>query len=121
MHSPAGQSIAMFNEETSVAAVMQKFVSKAEQALKRMSHRCREQEVAMPDFGIDQARGRVTEAMHAGKWDQVDAQLTAFAAAVRADERHRAIADALAALEDCGGDDGARPVSGCMDAVRRLQ
>ncbi len=75
----------------------------------------------MPDFGIDQARARVIDAMHAGKWDIVDAQLTAFAAAVRADERYRALADALTALQDLGGGDTAPTLPQCLDAVRRLQ
>ncbi len=35
MHSPAGQGIAMFNEETTVAAVMQRFISEAEAAFAR--------------------------------------------------------------------------------------
>ena len=75
----------------------------------------------MPDFGIDQARQRVLEAMYAGKWETVPAQLTAYGAAVRAEERFLALADALAALQDCGGEDGSRPVGECLDAVRRLQ
>ncbi len=75
----------------------------------------------MPDYGIDEARGRVIDAMHAGKWDSVDAQLTAYGAAVRADERYRALADALAALQDCAGQDGGRSVRDCLDAVRKLQ
>ena len=37
MHSPAGQSIAMFNEETTTAAVMARLVSEAETALGRVS------------------------------------------------------------------------------------
>jgi hypothetical protein len=75
----------------------------------------------MPDFGIDQARGRVIDAMHTGKWDSVDAQLTAYAAAVRADERYRALADALAALQDLGGGDTGPTLTQCLDAVRRLE
>ena len=72
-------------------------------------------------FGVDQARARVITAMRAGKWDIVDEQLTAFAAAVRADERHRAIGEALDTLKDCGGDDGERPVGECLQAVERLR
>ena len=78
----------------------------------------------MPDFGTDQARARVIDAMHAGKWDIVDAQLTAYAAAVRADERYRAISDALVALQDIenrGDGDTAPSLTDCVEAVRRLQ
>jgi hypothetical protein len=75
----------------------------------------------MPDFGIDGARQRVIEAMHAGRWDSVDAQLTAFAAAVRADERYRVVEEAIAALKDCAGDEANRPVAACLEAVRGLQ
>lgn len=75
----------------------------------------------MPDFGLDRARERVIDAMHSGRWDSVDAQLTAYAAAVRADERYRALAEALTALQECGGEDGSRAVRDCLDAVRRLQ
>jgi ABC-type phosphate/phosphonate transport system substrate-binding protein len=72
-------------------------------------------------FNTEGARARVIEAMRSGKWDTVEAQLTAYAAAVRAEERHRAIGEALEALKDCGGDDGARPVRECMAAVERLR
>jgi|SRR5579884_889740 hypothetical protein len=75
----------------------------------------------MPDFGVDQARQRVVDAMYAGKWDEVDRELLAYGAAVRADERARAIADVLDALKDCGGDDGTCSLSDCLAAVRRLQ
>lgn len=72
-------------------------------------------------FGVDDARRRVLEAMRMGKWDIVDAQLTAYAAAVRAEERNRAIGEAIEALKDCGGDDGASPVRDCLGAVERLR
>jgi hypothetical protein len=72
-------------------------------------------------FNVDGARRRVIEAMRTGKWDDIEAQLTAYAAAVRADERHRAIGEALDALKDCGSDDGERPVRECLPAVERLR
>ena len=72
-------------------------------------------------FNTEGARARVIEAMRSGKWDIVDAQLTAYAAAVRAEERHRAIGEALEALTDCGGDDGARLVRECLASVERLR
>jgi hypothetical protein len=72
-------------------------------------------------FGVDQARQRVMDAMRSGKWDVVETQLGAYAAAVRAEERHRAIGEALEALKDCGGDEGARPVRDCLAAVERLR
>jgi hypothetical protein len=78
-------------------------------------------EVPMPDFGVEQARRRALEAMQAGKWETVPAQLDAYGAAVRAEERFLVLADALAALQDCGGKDGSRAVGECLDAVRRLQ
>ena len=71
-------------------------------------------------FGIDEARARILDAMHAGKWETVDAQLTAYAAAVRAAERHQAIGEALAALKECGDDD-ATPVRDCLAAIERLR
>jgi hypothetical protein len=37
MHSPAGQGIAMFNRETTVAEVMQQFIDEARQSLGRLS------------------------------------------------------------------------------------
>ena len=72
-------------------------------------------------FGVEQARRRVLEAMRSGKWDIVELHLTAYAAAVRAEERHRAIGEALEALQDCGGDEGAAPVRDCLPAVERLR
>ncbi len=75
----------------------------------------------MMTFGIDDARRRVLDAMKSGKWDIVEAQLTAYAAAVRAEERYRAIGEAIETLKDCGGDEGATPVRDCLDAVERLR
>ena len=72
-------------------------------------------------FNVDGARARVLAAMRDGKWDIVEAELTAYAAAVRAETRHQAIGEALDALTDCGGDDGARPVRDCLAAVERLR
>ena len=75
----------------------------------------------MPDFGVDQARQRVIDAMYGGKWELVDQELLAYGAAVRADERARVLADVRTALEDCGGGDRTCTVSDCLAAVRRLQ
>jgi hypothetical protein len=72
-------------------------------------------------FGVEQARARVLAAMKEGKWETVEAQLTAYAAAVRAEERNRAIGEALEALRDCGGDEGDQPVRNCIAAVERLR
>ena len=73
------------------------------------------------DFGTERARARVIDAMRAGKWDIVEQQLTAYAATLRAEERHRAIGEAIAALRDCGGDEGDRPVRECLDALEQLR
>ncbi len=43
------------------------------------------------DFGVETARERVLLAMRSGRWEQVEEQLTRYAAAVRAEERYRAI------------------------------
>ena len=75
----------------------------------------------MTVFNVDGARARVLEAMRTGKWDLVEAQLTAYAAAVRAEERHQAIGEALNVLTDCGGDEGDAPVRDCIAAVERLR
>ena len=75
----------------------------------------------MPDFGVDQAQLRVRDAFYSGKWDLVDNALLAYGAAVRADERYRALEDAIAALQDCGRSDGTCSASDCVAAVRRLQ
>lgn len=75
----------------------------------------------MPDFGVDQARKRVVDAMYAGKWETVEQELLAYGAAARADERMRVIEDAVAALKACVGDDGSCSSTDCIDAVRRLQ
>ena len=74
-----------------------------------------------PMFNVDGARARVLDAMRQGKWDIVDEQLTAYAAAIRAETRHQAIGEALDALRDCGGDDVATPVRDCLAAVERLR
>jgi len=75
----------------------------------------------MPDFGVETARQRVLDAMYAGKWETVDAALLAYGAAVRADERYRALQDALDAVKDCAGDDPPPAVNACLNAVRQLQ
>ncbi len=75
------------------------------------------------DFGLDQARARVLDAMHTGKWDIVDVYLTRYAAAVRAEERYRAIGEAMEALRALGNDDGDAqvPLPACITAVERLR
>ncbi|MFN8557011.1 MAG: hypothetical protein U0531_06565 [Dehalococcoidia bacterium] len=56
------------------------------------------------------------DAMRTGKWDIVEQQLTAYAGAVQAEERHRVVGEALEALEECGGEEGDRP---CVTAWQR--
>jgi len=70
-------------------------------------------------FGIDEARQRVIDAMHAGRWSVVDDNLTAYAAAVRADERHKAIDEAVQAVRDSADRDNATATD-CLTAVQRL-
>ncbi len=72
-------------------------------------------------FNVDGARARVLAAMREGKWDIVEAELTAYAAAIRAEERHQAIGEALDTLAECGGDDGEQPVRNCLTAIERLR
>lgn len=72
-------------------------------------------------FNIDGARERVLAAMRTGKWDIVEEELTRYAGAVRAEARYLAIGDALDALRECGGDEGATPVRECIAAVERLR
>lgn len=72
-------------------------------------------------FNVDGARDRVLSAMREGKWDIVDEQLTAYAAAIRAETRHQAIGEAIDALRDCGGEEGDAPVRDCIAAVERLR
>jgi hypothetical protein len=72
-------------------------------------------------FNVEGARDRVLNAMRQGKWDIVDEQLTAFAAAIRAETRHQAIGEAIDALRDCGGDAGDTPVRDCIGAIERLR
>jgi hypothetical protein len=72
-------------------------------------------------FNVDGARSRVLDAMRQGKWDIVDEQLTAYAAAIRAETRYQAIGEAIEALRDCGGDEGDLPVRDCITAVERLR
>jgi hypothetical protein len=74
-----------------------------------------------PMFNVDGARDRVLSAMREGKWDIVDEQLTAYAAAIRAETRHQAIGEAIDALRDCGGEDGETPVRDCIATVERLR
>ena len=77
--------------------------------------------VAMPTFNVDGARARALAAMREGKWEIVEQELTAYAAAVRAEERHRVVGEALEALTDCGGEDGERPVRECLAVLERLR
>jgi hypothetical protein len=72
-------------------------------------------------FNVDGARDRALAAMRAGKWDIVEEEMTRYAAAVRAEERHRAIGEALDALKECGGEEGRRPVRECIAAIERLR
>lgn len=76
----------------------------------------------MPEFGVDQARQRVIETMYAGNWPNVDAQLTAYGAAVRAEERQQSLTDALSALKDYADahDDQRDAVQACIQVVQRL-
>ncbi|GEM_PF-1902165 len=74
----------------------------------------------MPDFGVDQARQRVLDALHSGRWESVDAQLSAYGAAVRADERHRVLSEALAALQDCIDRETGCSAADCLAVVRHL-
>lgn len=73
------------------------------------------------NFGVEAARERVLAAMRSGRWEQVEEQLTRYAAAVRAEERYRAIGEALEALRTCGGESGDTPVRDCLAAVERLR
>ena len=72
-------------------------------------------------FNVEGARARVLAAMRTGKWDIVEQELTAYAAAVRAEERHRVIGETLEVLTECGGEDGDTPVRDCLSAVERLR
>lgn len=72
-------------------------------------------------FGIEEARQRVLDAMKTGKWDIVEEQVTRLTGAVRAEERHRVIGEALEVLKECGGADGTAPVKNCLAAVERLR
>ena len=72
-------------------------------------------------FNVEGARDRVLAAMRTGKWDIVEQELTAYAAAVRAEERHRVVGEALEALRECGGMEGETPVRDCLAAVERLR
>ncbi|MER3421342.1 MAG: hypothetical protein C4290_12840 [Chloroflexota bacterium] len=73
------------------------------------------------DFGVETARERVLLAIRSGRWEQVEEQLTRYAAAVRAEERYRAIGEALEALRACGGESGETPVRDCLAAIERLR
>ncbi len=75
----------------------------------------------MANFGVQQARERILDTMYAGKWDAAAADVEAYGAAVRAEERFRALRDALDALKQCADEDPSRTVESCIDAVRRLQ
>ena len=71
-------------------------------------------------FNVEGARDRVLAAMRAGKWDIVEQELTAYAAAVRAAERHRVVGEALEALRECD-EEGRSSVRDCLAAVERLR
>ncbi len=72
-------------------------------------------------FNVEGARERVIAAMRTGKWDIVEQELTAYAAAVRAEERHRVIGEALESLSECAGEVGDTPVRDCLAVVERLR
>jgi hypothetical protein len=72
-------------------------------------------------FNVEGARERALAAMREGKWDIVEQEMTAYAAAVRAQARHQAIGEALDALRECGGEEGDTPVRECLAAVERLR
>ncbi len=76
----------------------------------------------MPEFGVEQARQRVLDTMYAGNWQNVDAQLTAYGAAVRAEERRHTLDEALAALKDYADahEDQRDCVQACIGVVQRL-
>lgn len=73
------------------------------------------------DFGVSAARERVLKEMYAGNWEYVDDLLTRYAGAVRAEERYRAIGEALEALTECAGEDGDTPARDCLPALERLR
>ncbi len=72
-------------------------------------------------FGVQQARERVLTVIREGKWEWIEDQLTRYAGAVRAEERHRVVGEALEALTACGGEDGDTPVRDCLAAVEALR
>lgn len=76
----------------------------------------------MPEFGVEQARQRVLDTMYAGNWQNVDAQLTAYGAALRAEEHARTLDEAIAALKDYADahDDQRDAVQACIQVVQRL-
>lgn len=73
------------------------------------------------EFGVGEARERVLKEMHAGNWEYVDDLLTRYAGAVRAEERHRVVGEAIEALTECGGEDGDTPARDCIAALERLR
>ncbi len=59
----------------------------------------------MAESDVAAARKRLLDTVQSGRWERVPAEADAYAAAVRADERHRAVADALDAVRAVFGDD----------------
>jgi len=70
-------------------------------------------------------RDRLLEAVRSGDWERVPREVTAYGAAVRADERQRALDDVVRALEELFESD--RTGSGrewrdrCLVAFERLR
>ncbi len=72
-------------------------------------------------FGVQEARQRVLPVIREGRWELIEDQLTRYAGAVRAEERHRVVGEALEALTACGGEEGETPVRDCMAAIEALR
>jgi hypothetical protein len=74
---------------------------------------------------VEGASQRLLEAVRSGNWERVPAEVDAYGAAVRADERKRAIDEALEALSstfDRAGEDTSADAlrDACLAAVDRL-
>jgi hypothetical protein len=57
------------------------------------------------DGGTDSARARLIDTVRTGNWERIPAEVDAYGAAVRADERRRAVDDAVEAIKKVFGED----------------